>query len=202
MKNKRGQTFLFAAIIISVIIVSFGTVANQVTTTPEPKDLEDFSYEVKREAGKVIDYAIYSELDPNVKLDEFIDVLASTIREKDPDINFLFLYGTYENAKIRNYAHEGTVTACPENDVNCYTAYPGGSRISGSVSFSGTSQQVDTPYDIYSDRYEVTLSSQTSQFKVTLKIDDAEYPFWMIDSPQVIFIIQKESDEESFVYVR
>ena len=59
--NGRGQFFLLAAVIISVVVISFGVSSNVAKGNREPEDFYDFSYEMKREVGAVIDYEIYSD---------------------------------------------------------------------------------------------------------------------------------------------
>ena len=100
--KKRGQFFLLAAIVISVVVISLGVTTNQAVVRREPGNFYDFSYEVKREAGEVLDYEIYSNIEGG-SLDEFVQLLAADIRDRDPGANFMFIYGDNTNMSLRNY---------------------------------------------------------------------------------------------------
>ena len=64
---------MFAAVAISGIILSLGSIANFAFVNEEPRDFEKLTMEVKRETGKIIDYEIYSPaFDDYVFLEDFM----------------------------------------------------------------------------------------------------------------------------------
>ena len=101
--SKRAQIFLLAAVIVSAIVISLGITANQARISNEPKNFEDFSYEVKREMGAVIDYEIYTNFSEDDNLDEFVDILAEDIKDKNPNANFMFIYGDENGIILKAY---------------------------------------------------------------------------------------------------
>jgi hypothetical protein len=58
--DKKGQFFLLAAVIISVIVLSLGATTNRVIVQNNFQDINDFTYEVEREIGEVLNYEIYT----------------------------------------------------------------------------------------------------------------------------------------------
>lgn len=197
--NKRGQLFLLAAIVISVIAMGFGTITNYVTTTPEPKDLSDYSYSVKKEAGNVIDYQIYKNFQTNANLSAFIDLLAKEVRNKDPKINFMFIYGNNKSLTIRNYGSEG-IKSCIKNICN-YTA-GGNSKIKSTVRFGGSSKKINGTYNHLRDNWEYHKTNLGKGANITITIRGKDFEFNIDNHQQIIFILQKETQDESFIIVR
>ena len=104
--NKRGQFFLLAAVIISAVIISLSVGTNRVVMNEEPGAFYDFSYEVKREVGSVLDYEVYSGFDGDANLTEFVDLLAKEIEERSPGSDFIFIYGNGTDMKVDNYGSD------------------------------------------------------------------------------------------------
>ena len=100
--SKKGQFFLLAAVIISMVIVSLNLATNRATVRDEPESFYDFSYEVQRESGSVLDYDIYTNIDGG-SLEEFTDLAAKDARDKNPDAEFIFIYGNNQGMHIKNY---------------------------------------------------------------------------------------------------
>ena len=94
--NKGAQFFLLAAVIISAVVISLGITANRATVNREPANFYDFSYEVKRETGAILNSEIYKMKDPNEDIGVFVDLLAEDIKDKNPDADFKFVYGNNE----------------------------------------------------------------------------------------------------------
>lgn len=191
---KRGQFFLLAAVIISAVIISLGFVANKATVNREPGSFSDFSYEVKREAGAVIDYEIYT-LSSEGDLEDFIDLLSDDIRDKEPDANFVFIYGSGDIMKIKNKGSESVFVGGEEVEGS-------GAIIIGQICNDGGCTLVPgfkADYDPVAGTGTMNISS-VSEIPVT--IGDYEYFFPKSDYKQVIFIIQKETEDGNFVSIK
>ena len=195
MVNRRGQFFLLAAVIISAVVISLGFVANKATTNREPGSFYDFSYEVKRETGSVIDYEIYTISEG--ELEEFVELYASEIRDRDPSSNFLFLYGNSTGMTLRNY---GAETAYIENGE-----VPGsGSTVISSICIGTQCQPVQElagTFETEGGEVHWNESQLVGQEEVTVTIGDNDYDFPVSEHKQVIFIIQKETEDETFISV-
>jgi len=190
---KRAQFFLLAAVIISAVIISLGFVANKATVNREPGSFYDFSYEVKRETGSVIDYEIYTLNEGD--LEDFVDLLSDDIRDRDPDADFLFIYGANETMDIRNKGTEDVTIG--------ESAFEGAgaiviSKVCPTIGTCTTINQDLTTFDPTSGTGTINVSG-SEEFIVT--IGDNEYTFPVSQHKQVIFIIQKETEDETFVSV-
>jgi len=192
--NRRAQFFLLAAVIISAVVISLGITANRANVNREPGNFYDFSYEVKREAGAVLDYEIYTpEVDSDVELEIFVNLLAEDIRDKNPDANFLFLYGNNQSMELRNY---GSEDAFIEGD-------PVSGASAGAISticIGDSCQSVNqTVGDFIDGAGAVTLSDVGDDISVEVEGNTFEFP--ISRHRQVIFIMQKDVEDESFVAV-
>jgi hypothetical protein len=193
--KKRAQFFLLAAVIISVVVISLGVTLNKATVNREPKNFYDFSYEVRRETGAVMDYELYTNFSSDANLDSFVDLLSRDIIDKDSDANFLFVYGDKTGISIRNYGKESVGAGGEE--------VPGaGRRVQNFVTLYGSNLNVEVPFDNYSDKAgETKLSRQqlTDVDSITIDVGDQEVDFKVTEQKRVLFVIQKEIGNEKFV---
>lgn len=189
--DRRAQFFLLAAVIISAIVISLGVVSNRATVNREPESFYDFSYEVKREVGAVIDYHIYSDVEGG-PLTDFIGLLSEDIKDRDPDANFLFLYGDNETMYLRN---EGTESAYVDDNE-----YRGaGAIVVSTLCRRGSCKSIrGETGDFDEDTGEGTLDIKGAS-EVIVTIGDYDYSFPISEYRQVIFIIQKEIKDENFI---
>ena len=198
---KKGQFFILAAVIIAAVIISLGMTTNYVRVNREPENFYDFSYEVRKESGVVLDHQIYSDFDDDVNLTDFVDLLAEDIRNKDPDANFIFIYGSNDGMVVRNYGEEDV-------DAGGETV-PGGGEIGGSqigtVSSGGDyiGTVVDEEHKLFKDDWvkEIGKEKLEDTDKLKVKIKGNDYDFAVSEHKQVIFIMQKDVEDETFIAV-
>ncbi|NPE26501.1 hypothetical protein HNV12_00685 [Methanococcoides sp. SA1] len=189
--NKRGQFFLLAAVIISVVVLSLGVTTNQAVFSEEPENFYDFSYEVTRESGAIIDYEVYAGFDDGANLDQFIELLSEDIKERSPDSDFMFIYGDEDEIKLKNYgrkdvsvgddvvigSNEGSNKVCFKNFCN---------DISTSTSDFDGASYVFEKGDILGDEIIVDLSGNEFRFPIS-------------KNKQVLFIMEKDIGDEKFI---
>lgn len=100
--NKKAQFFLLAAVVISVAVLSLTAVNNSVSVNEDFSDLDDYSYEVEREIGAVLDYEIYT-LGDGEDASEFVKLVAEDLEDKDSDVDFVVVYTTDDEVTVSNY---------------------------------------------------------------------------------------------------
>jgi hypothetical protein len=188
--NKRAQFFLLAAVIISAVVISLGITANKASVNKEPGNFYDYSYEVKREAGAVLDYEIYTNIQGG-GIDNFVNLLAGDIRDKNPDANFMFLYGNNQSMVLRNYGSD---------DANVGSGQVSGS---GSVTFnniclSGQCQTIEQTINTYDDGAGIATLENVGD-DVSIGVSGNNFSFPVSQYKQVIFIMQKDVGDESYI---
>lgn len=190
--KKRGQFFLLAAVIISVVVLSLGVTTNQAIFSEEPKNFYDFSYEVKREVSAVSEYEVYSNIDDSTNLDDFVDALSEDIKERSPESDFVFIYGDEdESLKIRAY---GNVEASVDGEDVSST----NSLSKDKVCLGNFCQGLSGGISDFVDSSTVNTGDKDDIF-VTFKGNNYKFPSFR--NKQVLFIIQKNVGDESYVNV-
>jgi len=193
MRGRRAQFFILAAVILSAIIISFGVISNRATINREPKNFYDYTFEVKKESGAVMDWELYSDFDSGENLTKFVDLLASDTMDKYPDANFLFVYGNSDSLVLRNY---GVNDAAANGEDVVAGGRPVVSGISYGTSFTG----VSTPQSSYGD-WDETVIITFGEAPLEIEIADQDYDFQVSSDNQVLFVIQRNIDGESYVAV-
>ncbi len=102
MKQKRGQFFLIAAVVIIVVTISIMTISNYTQST-EQTNIEDLGDEMEIESTRILDYWASNE-----KTDEELDELMETFIENyvqnlDNNKNIYFIFGNREKVHFRGY---------------------------------------------------------------------------------------------------
>ena len=196
--NKRAQFFLFAAIVISAIVINLGIILNYAYVSPSEKTIEDFSYQIKREVGNVINYELYTGVD---KVDEFVEVLATKIRDENPDANFIFVYGSRDNnVTIANYGNHSIIT-----DVDGETSIVSGAgyKIVSKICYPGFGCTDTVEYsDEFSDNIgrKVFESGELYEIeKIQVLTDWDSFNFSISQHNQVIFVLEKNVEDEVYV---
>ena len=195
--KKKGQFFILAAVIIAAVIVSLGLTTNYIRVNREPENFYDFSYEVRKESGVVLDHQIYSDFDDDANLTNFVDLLATDVRDKDPDANLIFIYGNNSEMNIRNYGSEAIgsggedIPGGGEESENQIVFLLGGSPIT---------TQVGGTYDQYLDAWVQTILLE-GEDNMEIEIRGQLYDFPVSEHKQVIFIMQKDVEDETFIAV-
>ncbi len=178
--SKRAQLFLLTAVIISSIVISLGITANQARISPEPKNFHDFSYEVKREIGAVIDYEIYTNFSEEDNLEEFVDILAENIQDDNPDANFIFVYGDNTDVTLKTY----------DSQI---------SDVTSTISIGQFYKTVGTPGTGITESLDVEDLEEAEE--IIIEIGDYEFSFPISKYPQVIFLMKKDVGDESFITI-
>ena len=195
--NGRGQFFLLAAVIISAVVISFGVSSNRAVVNKEPENFYDFNYEVDREVGAVIDYEIYSGFDSGADLDLFVELLAEDIRDRTPDLNFMFIFGNNTDMILRNY---GSADAFAEGEV----ISGAGASVFSRICFGGYCQSVKSAisnFDSGAGYKRLTAEEMASSDSIDVTVGGHDLSFPISRHRQVVFIMQKEVGDENFVSV-
>jgi hypothetical protein len=198
MLNKHAQFFLLAAVIISAIVISLGIIANQARITKEPKDFYEYGFGVKTETGAVIDFEIYSDVEGNLK--DFVERLSKDMKDKDPDLNFLFIYGNNEELIIENYGNQKiTASISGTNNLDIVEA---ALEIKSKVrmgSVTGTEITADLR-ELIDERFlQKKYTGLNPGDRINLAIEEYSYTFIVSRHQQVIFIVYKEANDEKYI---
>ena len=85
--NKRGQFFILASVLLSVLLLSMAFTVNEVVANEPDYSFTNYADNVERESGKVIDYEVFSSIPIN-ELNEFISIIETDFRDREVGGNF------------------------------------------------------------------------------------------------------------------
>lgn len=200
--KKRGQFFILAAVIISAIIISLAVISNYAEVSKKQENFYDMASEVQRESGAVIDYEIYSDFDDDANLTDFVKKVAEDKRDQDPNAVFLFIYGDSEEMTFSNF---GNASASVSSEAGEAEVQGGGSLFTSYIYIGSTTKtEVKQPLDtLGEERWTTSILAEEGKpiENIEVEIKEQTYTFPVSRHRQVIFIIQKEEDDESFVSV-
>ncbi|HDL02274.1 MAG TPA: DUF645 family protein [Candidatus Pacearchaeota archaeon] len=174
---KRGQFFLLSAVIISVVVLSLSVTVNRAIVSEDPDSFYDFSYEVEREIGAVVNYDIY-HTGVGDRLVPFINKLAEDIKDNNPDADFMFVYEAEGNITVRSYVNVGEAAGRICINGPCY-------NLSGGTTYSEYSQVVNV------GDTEVEVEFKNTKLSVPI-----------LGRSSVAFIMQRDVGDEKFVVFR
>jgi hypothetical protein len=112
-KDKRGQFFLLAAVIISVVVISLGAITNRAIVHDSILDIEGLSQEIQKETGEVLNYEIYTSTSSSGKIEDFAILMANEIRDKYPETEFIFVFGSVKEYALLNHCRKRKSTGFP-----------------------------------------------------------------------------------------
>ncbi|MDP2925752.1 MAG: hypothetical protein Q8N99_05260 [Nanoarchaeota archaeon] len=173
MKNKRGQFYIIAAIIIVMALTAITSVVTYAIIKPAPRTVKDLSRELNYESAKVIDYGVYNRTNMQSLYYNFTDRdFVNYFMQKTSRANITFIYGNI-------------------TDLNA-TQFQRGS--SGHVS-TGRSGVISK--SIVATAFPIIVSSLKEN--VTINLLNKEYSFRLREGENFYFVITEEKEGEVFV---
>jgi len=192
--NKRGQFFIMTAIILSVFLLSMTLTVNEVVATEKDNNFYNYADGIERESSNVLDYQVFSDV-PVGDLADFVSKLEVDFQDKELSGNFLFIYGNSSLIRVKNLGAENIELNGETGEISLDgsgSVVESRIRVAGIGNVVAGSYNTDNEYvleDIGNDDIEVSFNEQVYKFPVS-------------DVNQVIFIIQKDVGDETYVEVR
>ncbi|MFH1522083.1 MAG: hypothetical protein ABIF18_03935 [archaeon] len=195
--NKRAQLFLLAAVIIVAVVISLGVISNQAIVNEEPTDFYDFSYEIKKEIGGVIDYEIYSDFDDEANLNIFVELLSENIRDKDPESEFIIIYGdNISGVKVVNEMADSIIADGQEVESEK-------TIVVSQICNINSCEDIELYADDFEEvgTWEINTTVLEGKDTIQIDVDGQIIEFPISRHKKVLFIIQKDVDDESFIAI-
>ena len=106
-KNRKGQFYLIAAIIIIAIIIGFAAIKNY-TQRKEVIKLYDLGEELGIESKNVLDYGTYNEFNENEMEDLLTDFVEGYANYTAEGKNLYFIFGNSKKINVMAYQELNT----------------------------------------------------------------------------------------------
>lgn len=184
--NKRGQFFILTAVIVAALIFSISTTVNKVNTFREFNKIRDYSNMINKELALVQNYQVYTGIE-NDELEDFINVVAVTLKDQDPGINFAILYGNKNSITIKNYGKNGILV---NNNI-----IPGTLDNEGIIVLETGTLKTSTIIG-----GEVIILNPDD--KTEIQFEKNTYFFTIPEHNVVVFLMEKGDGDEKFITIK
>jgi hypothetical protein len=176
MRNKRGQVYLVAAIIIVMILAGIASVKTYAIARTEPRKIKDISSELKEETSRIIDYGIYSNANLNNLLNSFDNEFSEYFLKKTEETNILFIYGNKTNLYSVQYNNQytGAVFA----------------TVGGASPTWATSESIINKTDV---------TTKIQDDKINIILLERDFVFDINEGEIFYFLITQQKDDETFI---
>lgn len=175
MRNKRGQFFLIAAIVIIVVTVGIVAVSNY-TEEKESVKLYDLGRELGIESQQVLDYGTYKQLNEEemkMLMETFIQNYVNYIGDSG---NLYFVFGNKRKIYVAAYQNL-------QKETVCVKLYGGGDCI---------------PLDLIGETKEFPAGKEDIG-TVSVVIENYQYEFSLKEGENFYFVIWQKSGDEKVV---
>lgn len=108
MKNKRGQFYIVAAIIIVLAISGLASVVTYAYVKAKPRTMQSMGNELREEGSRIVDYGIYNKENIIEYLNNFTESYAEYFLKKTNNANVIFVYGNKTNLFAVKYDNVST----------------------------------------------------------------------------------------------
>lgn len=205
--DKRGQFFIFVAIILALLVFTLVSKSNTIREQVSLENFEELSQNYLTESPKVINYAIYSVQSPEDKLSQFSEkFIHNYARNNDPNIGILYAYNNPDpkNQKlvIQNLLKgEKVVIDTPgagEQPVFLFNTDEG---IEGDLCIEETGTCIPGKTNLCENIVDYCLLSGSSlSGTVTLKVGDVSYDFnFPAKTPSFIVVVRSTEGQTTKV---
>lgn len=174
MKNKRGQFYIVAAIIIVLAIAGIASVKTYISVTPKPRSIESMGSELREEGFRIVDYGIYNKENVTKLLNNFTDNYAEYFLKKSGNANVIFVYGNASNLFSAKFDNVST------------------GRISATIGSSGSTWSM---HNNFVNRTKIIPVGNN----VTVTIFNNDYSFDIKNNEMFYFVIVQEKEGEVYV---
>ena len=125
MKNKKGQFYIIAAIIIISVLIGIFVVGNYAKTKKDRGKIYDLGEELDVETGYVYDYGVYNGTNISNLVERWANIYYNYTQNLAED--WVFIYGNEKNATVLYFTKNETGRVCilgfntcviPEDTIN------------------------------------------------------------------------------------
>ena len=172
MKNKRGQFYIIAAIIIVTILIGSTSIVSYAKLSKRPRTIESLGGELNEEGSRIVSHGISKDKNIKLLLDNFTDSeFAPYFLEKTDSTNVVFVYGNTTNLYAVKYNTTSTGT------------------ISANI---GTGNPSWTPTGTFAERIKIEQSDQTDPLIVKITLEsgtERTYEFKLRNDNEMFYFV-------------
>ena len=199
--DKRGQFFIFVAIIVALLVFTLITKSNTIREEVTLQNFEQLSQNYLTESPKVINYAIYS-VSPEAaayELSKFSTDFKKYAEKTDPNIGLVYLYNDPGNNKvvIKNLLNDESIVFNVKDSSNLL--FSTSQNTEGDICVTGTGTCTTVQANICNSISEdyCLYDAQSFSGPLTLKIGDISYDFTLPENNKGFIVIVKSKEGDT-----
>jgi hypothetical protein len=182
MKNKRGQFYIIAAIMIVLAISGLTSVATYAIAQSKPATIYDLKSDLNEESLRIVEHGLFNDKDVDNLMDDFTQNFSYYFYQKTEDSEVIFIYGnTTELQEVRWEPEEtGNITF-------------GGETMPDNQTGRGAFRRTITRF------IKKTRRPLISGNRVKVDLGNQSHEFELKDHQMFYFILTQERDGERYV---
>ena len=192
--DKRGQIYILAALIISVVVFILVLRPNVVIQEKLEDDFEKLSSNYEYESSRFTNSIINQELNVSSSFFNFTLLFVSYSKSQNPNFNLIYAFGFEDIINIGNFMEEEIIV---DNGKNQYVLNGCYNKISAVIEFQGLNFEGNINFS------DVEKCLLTIDFvdKIWIGIDGLWYPFEISNKPQIIIVSREETEDQRKVFI-
>jgi hypothetical protein len=201
MKGKGGQFFILAAVILSGILISLSSVRNYVSSVEKQEAFYDLSKEIKEESFEVLDYGIYNNKDMPRLIENFTSEIAKYSLDKEPDLEFIFIYGNESSLAVENYGKNESYLKIGD-EIEKVSG--GGEMIRSNIALNFENENFNLGVFNSKKNYNSNWNKKVSPIKknIAVAFGGSNYNFSLGKNQQFFMIVKKILNNEEYIEVK
>jgi hypothetical protein len=196
--NKKGQIYILAALILSVVLFRLAATVNLASPNDIKDDFEKLSNNYESEGIALMNSVINNQGDVSDAFRRFTALFTAYSKTTNPRFGLIYALDYNDQLHIGNFLDQPIIIDCagcvPEEVIGCYE------KLDASIRFEGLSLGADLNQQLIN---ECTLTIDHSVSEISVIIDGLNYNFNIVkDSPEVIIVSREYVGELSKVFAK
>ena len=192
--DKRGQVYILAALIISVVVFILVLRPNVVVQEKFEDDFEKLSGNYEYESTRFTNSLINQELGVSSSFFNFTLLFTSYSKSQNPNFNLIYAFGFDDKINIGNFMEEQIVIDDGDNQYILNGCYD---KINAVIEFQGLNFESDIDYK---DVEECLLTIDFTE-NICINMGDLWYPYELKNKPQIMIVSREEAEEQRKVFI-
>jgi len=192
--NKRGQIYILAAVIISLVIFILALRPNFFVQEKLEDDFEKLSQNYEDESARFVNSLIITESDVSKSFFTFTSLFTSYSKSQNPNFNLIYAFGFDDHIYIGNFMNHSIIV---DDNSNSYIVNGCYDRVGAVVNFQGFNFESDIEYGEVRD----CLLTIDYKERIWVLIDGLWYAFEVNNRPQLIIVSREEAKDQRKVFI-
>lgn len=193
--QKKGQFYIMAVVMISLIIFNLITVYNRSVVKPEPVKFYDLTRQLENEVTSVINYGVYSGTGAQSYINTFIPSFLDYAHEKDPNLGLIYIYGNQSYLEVVNYAKDN---AGVFSETRRKTIIGGGASETSKVNIDFGGEQISKSVVEEKSIFGNIRAVFPHSSEIQINISDKTYRFVLKGQQYFFALLKSENGNETY----